>query len=79
MIVSNSNINNQVKNLNDEEAQRELVFYTTEEVAKMLGCSVPIARQFFHRKDFPAVKAGKNFKVEASALKKYFSERRFDP
>ena len=31
---------------------------------------------FAHDKDFPAIKKGKKYQVELSALKKYFSTRR---
>jgi excisionase family DNA binding protein len=51
-------------------------FYTTEDIAKCLGCSIPTARQLFHRSDFPALKIGKNFKVSKSAFEKWVSERR---
>ena len=54
----------------------ELVFYGTKEVASALKCSIPTARQLFHRADFPALKIGKNFRVEKSALEKWASERR---
>ena len=60
------------------EDQRELTFYSTIEVAKMLGCSIPTARQIFHRRDFPALKIGKNFKVEKSAFEKWCTQRRAD-
>lgn len=54
----------------------KLTFYTTAEVAAALGCSIPTARQLFHRADFPALKIGKNFRVSAEALEKWASERR---
>ena len=79
MLYSITNNNNQVKNLNDEDDQHELEFYTTVDVARMLGCSIPTARQLFYRRDFPALKIGKNFKVEKHALQKWCSERRFKP
>ena len=53
-----------------------LQFLTTKEVAAALGCSIPTARQLFHRPDFPALKVGKNFRVERSALEKWAAERR---
>lgn len=52
------------------------VFYTTKQVAKCLGCSIPTARQLFYRADFPALKIGKNYKVEKTAFEKWCSERR---
>ena len=50
-------------------------FYTTADVAKMLGCSIGTARQLFYKKDFPALKIGKNLKVERTAFERYCSER----
>lgn len=54
------------------------VFYTTKQIASMLGCSIPTARQLFYRKDFPALKIGKNLKVEKNAFEKWCSVRRFE-
>ena len=51
-------------------------FYTTAQIAHMMGCSVPVARQLFHRADFPAIKCGKNFKIEKHAFIKWCGERR---
>ena len=61
-----------------EKAPDDLIFYNTEQVAKMLGCSVPTARGIFHRRDFPALVIGKNFKVEKHAFERWCSERRSD-
>ncbi|MBR1531725.1 MAG: helix-turn-helix domain-containing protein [Eubacterium sp.] len=57
--------------------ENNLTFYNTKEVAADLGCSIPTARQLFHRADFPALKIGKNFRVEKNALERWASERRF--
>lgn len=51
------------------------IFYTTADVAKCLGCSLPTARQLFYRSDFPALKIGKNLKVSKDAFEKWASER----
>lgn len=53
------------------------VFYTTKDVAKCLGCSLPTARQLFYRSDFPALKIGKNLKVSKDAFEKWASERHY--
>ena len=47
------------------------IFYNTKDVAKCIGCSIPTARQLFLRKDFPALKIGKNYKVEKNAFEKW--------
>lgn len=52
------------------------VFYNTKQVAAMLHCSIPTARQLFYRRDFPALKIGKNYKVEKTAFENWCSERR---
>ena len=54
-----------------------MMFYNTEQVARFLGCSVPVARQLWHRKDFPGLKIGKNFKVSKAAFELWCMERRF--
>lgn len=60
----------------NEQNDKTMTFYNTTEVAAALGCSIPTARQLFHRADFPALKVGKNFRVERKALEKWASERR---
>lgn len=52
------------------------VFYTTSDIARCLGCSLPTARQLFHRADFPSIKVGKNYKVSKDAFEKWASEKR---
>lgn len=60
----------------DTDENKMTVFYTTKQVAQCLGCSIPTARQLFYRRDFPALKIGKNYKVEKNAFEKWCSERR---
>ena len=52
------------------------VFYTTAAVARCFGCSLPTARNLFHRSDFPSIRVGKNFKVSKDAFEKWASEKR---
>ena len=51
-------------------------FIGTKEVAALMGCSIPVARQIMRRKDFPLVKCGKNLKVMKSRFIAWASERR---
>ena len=51
-------------------------FIGTKEVAALMGCSIPVARQIMRRKDFPLVKCGKNLKVMKSKLIEWASVRR---
>ena len=51
-------------------------FIGTKEIAKLMGCSVPVARQIMRRKDFPLVMCGKSLKVMKSEFIKWASERR---
>ncbi len=51
-------------------------FIGTAEVAKLMGCSVPVARQIMRRRDFPLIMCGKNLKVMKSEFIKWASERR---
>ena len=51
-------------------------FIGTKEVAALMGCSVPVARQIMRRKDFPLIKCGKNLKVMKSKLIEWASVRR---
>lgn len=56
--------------------ENQPIFYGTKEIARSLGCSIPLAREIMHRPDFPLVKVGKNLKVYKSAFEKWASERR---
>ena len=53
-----------------------MTFIGTKEIAQLMGCSVPVARQIMRRKDFPLVMCGKNLKVMKSEFIKWASERR---
>ena len=57
-------------------AEKGLVFYGTKEVAEVLQCSIPTARDIMHRKDFPAVKVGRGLKVYKYALEQWAMTRR---
>ena len=52
------------------------VFYDTKEVAQLLGCSIPTAREIMQRPDFPLIMVGKNYKVYRDALIRWAMERR---
>ena len=54
----------------------DLVFYGTKDVARMLVCSIPTAREIMKRADFPLIMAGKNMKVEKSAFENWAQSRR---
>lgn len=58
--------------------ENDMMFYNPEQIARLLGCSVPVARQLWHRKDFPGLKIGKNFKVNRAAFELWCLERRID-
>lgn len=62
-------------NLSSEEMS-DMQFIGSKEIAALMGCSVPVARQIMRRKDFPLVKCGKNLKVMASKFMEWASERR---
>lgn len=54
----------------------EIVFLKTEEVAAVLGCSLPTARKIMRRPDFPLIRVGKNMRVSKSAFMKWADSRR---
>ena len=51
-------------------------FIGTKEVARLMGCSIPVARQLMRRSDFPLIMCGKNLKVMKSEFVKWATERR---
>ncbi len=62
-------------NLTPEETSM-MQFIGSKEIAQLMGCSIPVARQIMNRKDFPLVKCGKNLRVMKSEFIKWASERR---
>ena len=51
-------------------------FIGTKEVANMLECSLPTARNIMHRADFPLIRVGKNLKVNEQAFIDWSKNRR---
>ena len=64
------------KEIAENKAEEEIVFLTPMDVAKIIGCSVQVARELFYREDFPTIKVGKNFKVMKSAFVDWCRSRR---
>jgi len=58
------------------EDRNLMQFIGTKEIAALMGCSIPVARQIMRRKDFPLVKCGKNLKVMKSEFIKWASVKR---
>ena len=54
----------------------EIVFLSSKDVAKALGCSLPTARQIMKRPDFPLIRCGKNMRVSYDAFIKWAESRR---
>ena len=53
----------------------DTIFYTTVDVARILKCSIPTARNTMKRSDFPLVVVGKNFRVSKEALEEWSSRK----
>ena len=60
----------------EECINNDLVFYGTKDVARVLGCSIPTAREIMRRADFPLIMVGKNMKVSKPALEQWTMEKR---
>lgn len=58
-----------------QEEHEELKFYGTKDVARILGCSLPTARDVMMRYDFPLIRVGKNMKVSSKALEEWSMKR----
>ena len=84
MLISQNGITDEqidISNTNDESETDEIAddglrFLGTKDIAKLMGCSIPVARQIMKRKDFPLVMCGKNLKVMKSEFIKWASQRR---
>lgn len=53
----------------------DMIFYTTEDVAEILRCSIPVARNTMKRADFPLVIVGKNFRVSKAAFNEWATRK----
>lgn len=58
------------------ETQSEPIFYSSEDVARILKCSVPTARIIMNTEDFPTVYIGKNLRVYKKAFEEWAMTRR---
>lgn len=58
------------------ETEKEPTFYDIKDIARLLNCSIPTARNIFHRQDFPLISTGKNMRVSKQAFEKWAMERR---
>ena len=47
-----------------------------KEVAEILHCSLPTAREFLHRKGVPSFKVGREIRIEKNALINYVQNAR---
>lgn len=52
------------------------VFYGVKDIARLLGCSIPTARDIMRRSDFPLIVSGKKWLVLRSAFVKWASVKR---
>lgn len=63
---------NQKKTINNE-----IIFLNIKDVVELTGwCEATVRQLFANDKEFPAIKKGKEYQVEYSALKEFFSKRR---
>ena len=71
-----STIDKAAKKIEKKYPDDDMMFIGTKEIARYMGCSVPVARQLMHRSDFPLVKCGKNLRVMKREFLRWASERR---
>lgn len=58
--------------------EKDLIFYGTKDIAKMLSCSIPKAQEIMHRHDFPLIQVGKKMLVFKDAFAKWAMEKRIE-
>lgn len=56
--------------------EKDVVFYTTKDIAAMFNCSEPTARKLMQRDDFPLVKIANKLVVHQSAFEEWAACRR---
>lgn len=60
----------------EESVNSYPIFYTTEDVRKILKIGNKACLELFHRADFLCVKIGRAYKVSEENFKEYFKTRR---
>ena len=58
------------------QERNSMQFIGSKEIAALMDCSIPVARQIMRRNDFPLIKCGKNLKVMKSEFIKWASQKR---
>ncbi len=58
--------------------EKDLVYYGTKDVARMLRCSLPKAQEIMKRKDFPSLEIGRKFLVVKEAFLQWSMQKRTD-
>ena len=56
--------------------KQELKFLTVRDVSKIMGISLPLARQIFDRPEFPKLQIGRRILVCEEAFRAWASQRR---
>ena len=67
---------NKEQNAEEKNEKEYITFYGTMDVAKMLGCSPPVARAVMYRADFPLIRVGKALKVSKPAFEEWTLQNR---
>lgn len=59
-----------------QENTEKMVFLTTADVARTLGCTEQTARKLFKSDDFPSIQVGKNYKILESEFIAWCHDKR---
>lgn len=60
---------------NSQQSNEKMKTLNTKEVAEILRCSIPTARNIMLRYDFPLIMVGKNMRVSEEAFRKWAMQR----
>lgn len=58
-----------------QSTETNIKMLNTKEVAEILRCSIPTARNIMLRYDFPLIMVGKNMRVSEEAFRKWAMQR----
>lgn len=58
-----------------QSAKSDIKMLNTKEVAEILRCSIPTARNIMRHYDFPLIMVGKNMRVSEEAFQKWAMNR----
>ncbi len=59
-----------------QDTDKTMIFYGVTDIAQILSCSIPTARDIMHRADFPLILVGRTMLVYKGAFEQWAMTKR---